>query len=82
MFVWLGAPENKYSLTIFCGDDWFPQNQNAIKMSFDMVDDLISVSEARKLLEKDLNKRLTDEQVQEIINRLSATIRYLLRKKL
>lgn len=76
-----GSTREQTQFNNFCGDDWFPQNQNAIKMSFDMVDDLISVSEARKLLEKDLNKRLTDKQVQEIINRLSATIRYLLRKE-
>ena len=47
-----------------------------------MVDNLISVKDARKYLGKDLNRQLTDEQVQEIINSLSTTIRYLLRTKL
>lgn len=39
---------------------------------------LISVKEARKYLGKELNKQLTNEQLEEIIGILTRTIRYAL----
>ena len=46
-----------------------------------MVNGLISVNEARKLLKKQLNERITDEELEKIIINLTQLVNVLLNNK-